>query len=106
MEARLKEIQIGFRVLCTYKNQKLLVLHKLDILTDVLNYMPNLAFTYLITSLLMAYSGYMAPEYAKNGNFSTKSDVYSFGVLVLEIITGRKNSSFRSLTNLQSHVRN
>ncbi|KAI7727193.1 hypothetical protein M8C21_015722, partial [Ambrosia artemisiifolia] len=30
-------------------------------------------------------TGYMAPEYAGDGIFSTKSDVYSFGVLVLEI---------------------
>jgi serine/threonine protein kinase len=39
-------------------------------------------------------SGYMAPEYAMHGQFSVKSDVYSFGVLVLEIITGKKISSF------------
>jgi len=30
------------------------------------------------------------------GIFSEKSDVYSFGVLLLEIITGRRNTSFRS----------
>ena len=42
----------------------------------------------------MDSSGYMAPEYAMHGQFSMKSDVYSFGVLVLEIISGRKNSSF------------
>lgn len=28
-----------------------------------------------------------------HGHFSMKSDVYSFGILVLEIISGRKNSS-------------
>ncbi|KAK6145848.1 hypothetical protein DH2020_019717 [Rehmannia glutinosa] len=38
--------------------------------------------------------GYMAPEYALEGRFSEKSDVYSFGVLLLEILSGRKNSSF------------
>ncbi|KAG5413728.1 hypothetical protein IGI04_001295 [Brassica rapa subsp. trilocularis] len=37
--------------------------------------------------------GYMSPEYAMYGQFSMKSDVYSFGVLVLEIISGKKNSS-------------
>ncbi|KAF3601634.1 hypothetical protein F2Q69_00033829 [Brassica cretica] len=37
--------------------------------------------------------GYMSPEYAMYGHFSMKSDVYSFGVLVLEIISGKKNSS-------------
>ena len=36
----------------------------------------------------------MSPEYAMHGHFSVKSDVYSFGVLILEIITGKKNSSF------------
>jgi serine/threonine protein kinase len=35
----------------------------------------------------------MAPEYAMNGQFSVKSDVFSFGVLVLEIISGHKNST-------------
>jgi hypothetical protein len=34
----------------------------------------------------------MAPEYASEGIFSVKSDVFSFGVLVLEIITGKRNS--------------
>ncbi|KAJ3678355.1 hypothetical protein LUZ60_002158 [Juncus effusus] len=39
-------------------------------------------------------SGYMSPEYAMQGIFSVKSDVYSFGVLILEIISGRKNTTF------------
>ncbi|KAG6735546.1 hypothetical protein POTOM_061843 [Populus tomentosa] len=38
--------------------------------------------------------GYMAPEYAMEGLYSTKSDVFSFGVILLEIITGRKNYGF------------
>ncbi|CDP04303.1 unnamed protein product [Coffea canephora] len=38
--------------------------------------------------------GYIAPEYAMEGMFSEKSDVYSFGVLLLEIVTGRRNSNF------------
>jgi len=36
----------------------------------------------------------MSPEYAMQGLFSEKSDVFSFGVLALEIVTGRRNSSF------------
>ena len=36
----------------------------------------------------------MSPEYAMNGVYSTKSDVFSFGVLLLEIISGRKNTDF------------
>ncbi|XP_062161245.1 cysteine-rich receptor-like protein kinase 25 [Alnus glutinosa] len=38
--------------------------------------------------------GYMAPEYAMEGLFSVKSDVFSFGVILLEIISGKKNSRF------------
>ena len=50
----------------------------------------------------------MPPEYVTSGQFSTKSDVYSFGVLVLEIICGKKNSSFNepdgSISNLVTYV--
>ncbi|XP_010931363.1 cysteine-rich receptor-like protein kinase 15 [Elaeis guineensis] len=38
--------------------------------------------------------GYRAPEYVKRGHLSTKLDVFSYGVLVLEIVTGRRNSGF------------
>jgi serine/threonine protein kinase len=46
-------------------------------------------------------SGYMAPEYAMHGHFSIKSDVFSFGVLVLEMVSGQKNSYFRIGENLE-----
>ncbi|KAJ8761600.1 hypothetical protein K2173_004376 [Erythroxylum novogranatense] len=46
------------------------------------------------TNRIVGTYGYMSPEYAMHGQFSVKSDAYSFGVLVLEIISGRKNSSF------------
>ncbi|CAA2958352.1 cysteine-rich receptor kinase 10 [Olea europaea subsp. europaea] len=46
------------------------------------------------TSRIVGTYGYMSPEYAMHGHFSVKSDVFSFGVLVLEIISGKKNSSF------------
>jgi len=36
----------------------------------------------------------MSPEYAMQGLFSEKSDVFSFGVLLLEIVIGRRNSTF------------
>ena len=44
--------------------------------------------------MILACSGYMSPEYVTRGQFSVKSDVFSFGVLVLEIISGKKNSGF------------
>jgi len=50
----------------------------------------------------------MSPEYAMEGTFSTKSDVYSFGVLLLEIVSGRRNTSFYDddhPLNLIGHVR-
>ncbi|XP_072951390.1 cysteine-rich receptor-like protein kinase 6 isoform X2 [Typha angustifolia] len=47
-----------------------------------------------ITSRVVGTFGYMAPEYAMLGHISIKSDVFSFGVLVLEILTGRRNSGY------------
>ncbi|XP_029130278.1 G-type lectin S-receptor-like serine/threonine-protein kinase At1g11300 [Cajanus cajan] len=46
------------------------------------------------TNRVVGTYGYMSPEYAMQGLFSEKSDVFSFGVLVLEIVSGRRNSSF------------
>ncbi|KAJ9671831.1 hypothetical protein PVL29_025506 [Vitis rotundifolia] len=43
---------------------------------------------------MVSYSGYMSPEYAIDGLYSTKSDVFSFGVLVLEIVSGKRNRGF------------
>ncbi|KAF6998531.1 hypothetical protein CFC21_014647 [Triticum aestivum] len=45
------------------------------------------------TQRVVGTYGYMAPEYAMEGLFSTKSDVYSFGVLLLEVVTGIKRNS-------------
>jgi hypothetical protein len=44
-------------------------------------------------------SGYMAPEYLMHGHLSVKADVYSYGVLLLELITGHRNSSSDSAFN-------
>ncbi|XP_027910079.1 G-type lectin S-receptor-like serine/threonine-protein kinase CES101 [Vigna unguiculata] len=46
------------------------------------------------TTRIVGTYGYMSPEYAMEGVFSTKSDVYSFGVLLFEIVSGKRNNSF------------
>ncbi|KAL6864856.1 hypothetical protein ACP4OV_016007 [Aristida adscensionis] len=54
-----------------------------------------------VTSHIAGTYGYMAPEYAMRGQYSVKSDVFSLGVLILEMVTGRKNSGF---TNSEQSV--
>ncbi|EEF34595.1 Serine/threonine-protein kinase PBS1, putative [Ricinus communis] len=47
-------------------------------------------------------NGYMAPEYVMHGHLSVKADVFSFGVLVLELITGQRNSTFNQSLEAQN----
>ncbi|KAF5475560.1 hypothetical protein F2P56_007356 [Juglans regia] len=59
------------------------------------------------TNRVVGTYGYMSPEYAMRGLFSVKSDVYSFGVLLLEIIYGKRNSTYfhdDPSSNLIGHV--
>ncbi|CAI9292656.1 unnamed protein product [Lactuca saligna] len=44
------------------------------------------------TKKVVGTYGYMSPEYAMDGHFSTKSNVFSFEILVLEIVSGKKNT--------------
>ena len=44
----------------------------------------------------------MSPEYALVGFFSVKSDALSFGVVVLEIISGKKNTTFHQSEHVLS----
>ncbi|CAL5335854.1 unnamed protein product [Camellia sinensis] len=54
----------------------------------IYEYMPNKSLDFLL------FGGYMSPQYALDGLFSIKSDVFSFGVLLLEILSGKKNTDF------------
>ncbi|CAL5391018.1 unnamed protein product [Camellia sinensis] len=51
--------------------------------------------TEAITNKVVGTHGYISPEYAVHGVYSVKSDVFSFGVLVLEILSGKRNTEFR-----------
>ncbi|XP_058725222.1 cysteine-rich receptor-like protein kinase 44 isoform X2 [Vicia villosa] len=53
------------------------------------------------TNKIVGTYGYMAPEYVMHGQFSVKSDVFSFGILVLEIVSGIKNSGIRDGENIE-----
>ncbi|CAI0431235.1 unnamed protein product [Linum tenue] len=44
------------------------------------------------TNRVVGTYGYMSPEYAMGGLYSTKSDAFSFGVLTLEILSGRRSN--------------
>lgn len=56
---------------------------------------PQISVSMRIKSIIfLCFRGYMSPEYAMGGIFSEKSDVFSFGVLLLEIISGKKNTTF------------
>ncbi|XVE84002.1 hypothetical protein DITRI_Ditri16bG0133900 [Diplodiscus trichospermus] len=50
----------------------------------------------LVNSSVAGTFGYMAPEYIVKGRLTEKVDVYSFGVLVLEIISGVRNTKIES----------
>lgn len=59
-----------------------------------------------ISLLLTASRGYIAPEYLAQGRLTEKVDVYSFGVLVLEIVSGHRNSEFQPAETFETLVTN
>ncbi|XP_022892502.1 G-type lectin S-receptor-like serine/threonine-protein kinase At4g03230 [Olea europaea var. sylvestris] len=59
------------------------------------------------TNKVIGNYGCMSPEYASDGLFSIKSYVFSFGLVVLEIVTGKRNTGFYQSTqdsNLLGYV--
>ncbi|XP_068319390.1 G-type lectin S-receptor-like serine/threonine-protein kinase RKS1 [Pyrus communis] len=59
------------------------------------------------TNRIVGTYGYMSPEYAVFGRFSTKSDVFSFGIILLEIVSSKKNNGLYQedhSMNLIGHV--
>ncbi|XP_074293308.1 putative LRR receptor-like serine/threonine-protein kinase At1g53430 [Silene latifolia] len=48
-----------------------------------------------ISTRIAGTIGYMAPEYAMRGYLTDKADVYSYGVVVLEIVSGMSNTSYK-----------
>ncbi|KAL9382726.1 hypothetical protein Peur_025761 [Populus x canadensis] len=54
------------------------------------------------TNRVVGTYGYMSPEYALDGLFSVKSDVFSYGVVVLEILSGKRNTGYFNSDEAQS----
>ncbi|XXG84034.1 hypothetical protein AAC387_Pa10g1648 [Persea americana] len=48
--------------------------------------------------------GYMAPEYLVRGQLTEKADVYSFGILVIEVISGKRNSAYTAEESTLLHL--
>ncbi|CDO99678.1 unnamed protein product [Coffea canephora] len=52
------------------------------------------------TNRIVGTYGYMSPEYVMEGLFFVKSDVFAFGILVLEIMSGKKNTGHYGSDNM------
>ncbi|XP_050272346.1 cysteine-rich receptor-like protein kinase 3 isoform X4 [Quercus robur] len=90
-----------------HEESKLRIIHRDIKLSNILlneDFMPKIADFGLarlfpedkthISTAIAGTLGYMAPEYVVRGKLTEKADVYSFGVLILEVVCGKRNSSF------------
>ena len=57
-----------------------------------------------VESRVVGTYGYMAPEYAINGELSDKSDIYSFGVVLLEVLCARHAYDFNLMMEGQGNL--
>ncbi|KAJ9135750.1 hypothetical protein P3X46_032899 [Hevea brasiliensis] len=55
-----------------------------------------------VNTRLVGTNSYMAPEYVMRGHLSVKADIFSFGVVVLELISGQRNSTFSQSVEAQN----
>jgi disease resistance protein RPM1 len=56
--------------------------------------------------MLMIFSAYMSPEYLYRGEISTQSDIYSLGLVIMEIVTGQKNTPRRNDPSARQFIDN
>ena len=82
---------------------KLILVHSKSLIaTKILFVVYNVC--KMIDVLTAMCSGYVVPEYAMHGHFSMKSDVYGIRVIILEIVSGKSNSSTHSFEYRRSLV--
>ncbi|KAF3971177.1 hypothetical protein CMV_005199 [Castanea mollissima] len=102
-----------------HEESKLRIIHRDIKLSNILlneDFMPKIADFGLarlfpedkthISTAIAGTLGYMAPEYVVRGKLTEKADVYSFGVLILEVVCGKRNSSFSENSSVLQMVWN